>query len=73
MNKWTHLSPNGMATNPDPYYGGVIDYAIVSGLWFVIPNNDEIRSIEDLPSKEAAFDYLKNELKRLADETSEYK
>jgi hypothetical protein len=58
MNKWTHLHKDGMATNPDPEYGGIIDYASMSGLWFVISNNDSIPSIEGLESKEEAFKYL---------------
>lgn len=59
---WNHVSEDGMAANRDPKVGGIIDTAIVSGKWFVIPNNDAIPQVEDLESKEAAFAYLEQKL-----------
>ncbi len=55
---WNHLGTDAMATNPDPIVGGIIDNEIVSGKWFVIPNNDAIPQVEGLKSKSDAFAYL---------------
>lgn len=62
---WQHLSEDGMATNKDPVAGGIIDKAIVSGKWFVIPHNDAIPPIEELETKADAFAYLEEKLEEL--------
>ncbi len=51
---WNEI-PNGIASNNDPKLGGIIDNEIVSGLWFVIFNDDDIATIDGLPSRDAAF------------------
>lgn len=55
MENWKHLGPNAMATNTDPIYGGIIDSEIVSGLWFVIFNNDDFVMLDGFASKADAF------------------
>lgn len=34
--------PRGMATNPDPVRGGIVDRPLIGGDWFVIANDDDI-------------------------------
>jgi hypothetical protein len=64
--EWKHLGQNAIATNIDPIIGGIIDTQIVSGKWFVIPNNDLIPQIEDLDSKAEAFSYLLTRVSELS-------
>ena len=54
-NEWTHLAPQGMATNPHPEFGGIVDYRLCDGRWFAIANSDEIPSAEDFATKEEAM------------------
>lgn len=72
-NEWTHLAPQGMATNPHPEFGGIIDYRLNDGRWFVIANDDAIPSAEDFASKEEAFAHLKAEIARVAKTRSQYR
>jgi hypothetical protein len=62
---WKHLAEDAMATNADPIVGGIIDSAIVSGKWFVIPNNNALLPGDDFPTKEAAFQYLNEQIAKL--------
>lgn len=62
---WNHLNTNGIATNNDPHFGGIIDSAIVSGKWFVIPNSDLIPIAEDFNTKQEAMDYLEAKIKEV--------
>lgn len=53
---WSESRPDGMAINPDPIYGGIIDRGIVDQRWFVIHNDPELPEIiDDLASREDAF------------------
>lgn len=63
---WNHLAEDAMATNGDPIAGGIIDKQIVSGKWFVIPNNDAIPQVEDLETKADAFAYLASKVAELS-------
>lgn len=55
---WTESAPGGMATNTDPIAGGIVDKEIVSGEWFVIPENDTIdkKKLTGFKTRKAAFD-----------------
>lgn len=46
---------NGIACNPDPVLGGIIDSNMTDGSWFVIFHDREIEDIEGLDSREEAF------------------
>jgi hypothetical protein len=63
---WHHLAEDAMATNIDPIAGGIIDKQIVSGKWFVIPNNDAIPQVEDLETKAEALAYLASKVAELS-------
>lgn len=52
---WT-TNASGLACNPDPLLGGIIDKNIVSGEWFAIFNCEEIEPIEGIQSRGEAFD-----------------
>lgn len=58
MTNWNHLSEDGIATNTDPIFGGIVDKAIVSGEWFVIPNDDRISLMDGFDTKQEAIDAL---------------
>lgn len=58
MNVWNHLSENQIGTNLDPVYGGIVDKNIISGLWFAIPNHDDIPFADKFISKEDAIAYI---------------
>ena len=52
---WSESRPDGMAINPDPIYGGIIDRGIVDQRWVVIHNDPELSGIiDDLASREDA-------------------
>ncbi|WP_347990332.1 strawberry notch-like NTP hydrolase domain-containing protein [Methylomonas sp. AM2-LC] len=73
---WTESEPGGLVTNPDPISGGIIDSEILSGNWFVIPNNDAIAHINDLGSRSEAIKALqnaviRNQLERLSNLTDQ--
>ncbi|MFM0265476.1 hypothetical protein PQQ76_25140, partial [Paraburkholderia sediminicola] len=53
---WTEASPGGMATNPDPLNGGIIDRTIVGAEWFVIFNRPNLETLEGFTSRESAFE-----------------
>ncbi len=53
---WTEVWPGGLATNPDPLLGGIIDRADVSGLWFVIFSRIDLPVLDGLASRDLAFD-----------------
>lgn len=61
-NGWIHLSKDGIATNPDPIIGGIIDNEMVSGKWFVIPNNNDLLPGDGFASKDEAFTFLNNQI-----------
>lgn len=52
---WGESTPGGMITNNDPVNGGIIDKEIVSGEWFVIPNDDSIEKMTGFNSREDAY------------------
>ncbi|TLX16115.1 hypothetical protein [Rhizobium sp. MHM7A] len=54
-----------MATNPDPITGGIIDSEIVSGKWFVIPNNNDLLPGDGFASKDDAFAFLNDQIAKL--------
>ncbi|GMG94737.1 hypothetical protein ACUXAV_004994 [Cupriavidus metallidurans] len=62
---WTEASPGGLATNPDPLTGGIIDRAIVDGTWFVVFHRDDLKLLEGLPSRESAFDAFREAINGL--------
>ena len=49
------VSSTGMACSNDPQLGGIIDSEIVSGLWFIIFNDDDLEMITGLKTQEEAF------------------
>ena len=53
---WTEASPAGMATNPDPQNGGIIDRTIATNEWFIVFNRDNLATIEGLVSRKVAFE-----------------
>ena len=62
---WDESTPGGMATNKDPVRGGIVDNEIVSGKWFVVPENEAIGTLEGFATRKDAFDALEAELKKL--------
>lgn len=48
-------SESGMCVSNDPILGGIIDKRIVDGKWFVIFNDDDLEMIEEINSREDAF------------------
>lgn len=62
---WNHLSENGIATNRHPTRGGIVDTAIVSGLWFVIPNHPDLNAMEGFSSKANAIGALHLALRQI--------
>ena len=58
MNNWNHLAADAIATNTDPVFGGIIDKSFATGEWFVIPNSDDIPTMEGFATKQEAFDAL---------------
>lgn len=48
----------GIATNQDPVSGGIIDKELVSGKWFVIPQDDSIAQMDGFDTQKEAFDAL---------------
>lgn len=55
---WTESYPGGIATN-NSANGGIIDKNISSNTWFIIFHND-IKPIENIESREKAFEIFKN-------------
>jgi len=53
---WSESYRGGMATNPDPQRGGIIDKAALSSEWFVVFNRDGLDVVEGLASRQAAFE-----------------
>lgn len=58
------FSESGMACNADPQLGGIIDKAIVSGLWFIIFNDNALDVIEGLHSQEEAFEVFNDTINK---------
>ncbi len=58
---WTEAYPNGIATNPDPVNGGIVDERIIDGLWFFVANADG-KSGDDFPTRDAALEGLQKHL-----------
>ena len=54
---WTESAPGRLAISRDPVAGGIIDCNAFG--WFVIPNSQHIKAMEDLPTRAAAFDALR--------------
>ena len=52
---WTEVSEGGMATCADPVFGGIIDQNIVTGKWFVIPNQADKKINEFFETRNEAF------------------
>lgn len=53
---WTEAYEGGMAINPDPINGGIIDKEFVSGKWFVIMGPDGHEICRDgFATREEAF------------------
>ena len=56
---WTETHPGGMATNPDPERGGIVDTNMVSGQWFYVPHREGLAASEAIyPSRAAALEGL---------------
>lgn len=60
---WNHSNDDGIATNRHPTRGGIVDVAIVSGLWFVIPNHPNLDAMEGFNNKVDAIAALNDALK----------
>ncbi|NKF21567.1 PLxRFG domain-containing protein [Solimonas marina] len=52
---WTESSPGRLATNQDPERGGIVDRAIKSGKWFVVPNRDGIGTLKGFATRAEAL------------------
>lgn len=52
---WTEASPGGMATNPDPENGGIVDTMIVSGKWFAVFSREGLAPLEGFETRAEAF------------------
>lgn len=52
---WKEAYPGGMATNPDPVTGGIIDQNKQSGYWFIIFGNDRIPQADGFLMRRDAF------------------
>lgn len=63
MNVWNHASPNGIATNLDPVFGGIVDTNIVTGLWFFVANNESVQAQDGFETKAAAISALEEAAK----------
>ena len=51
---WSEASPGGLASNPDPITGGIIDRNIASGEWFVIFHNEALPTLEGIATRDQA-------------------
>lgn len=60
---WTQTG-SGMATNPDPINGGIVDRNIVEGRWFVVFNDDAIPPQTDktFDTRDQAFEFFAQQL-----------
>jgi hypothetical protein len=63
---WTEAAPGGMATNPDPSTGGIIDRTIADGKWFVVFHRDGLETLEGFPTRQSAFEAFHNAIHRQA-------
>ncbi|MCA1785947.1 MAG: hypothetical protein LC657_08205, partial [Desulfobacteraceae bacterium] len=63
---WNESSSNGMITNKDPISGGIIDSEIVSGKWFVIPENNHITKLEGFDTRAEAYNALMSQVDNLS-------
>ena len=52
---WTEAFPGGLACNPDPIKGGIIDKEILSGKWFVVFGRVNLPILDGFPSRDEAF------------------
>lgn len=57
---WAESVPGGLATNPDPEFGGIVDQEIVSGKWFAIPHKQGVPTQEGFASRAEALDALRS-------------
>ena len=62
---WSEASPGGMMTNRDPVAGGIIDKAITTDEWFVVPEDDRIAKMGGLASRADAYRALMAEVEKL--------
>jgi hypothetical protein len=72
---WTEAWPGGMATNRDPDLGGIVDRTILHSMgkampggWFVVFHRDGLATVEELPSREEAFEAFAEAMGLDADE-----
>ena len=64
---WTEAEPGGLACNPDPLDGGIIDKGIASGLWFVIFNRRDLGDLEGYSTRAEAFDAFAQTIRAAGD------
>lgn len=62
---WTKSPSGKMMTNPDRKIGGIIDTNMVSGKWFFVPNNDNLKIQENFDTWKDAYDALQLALKKI--------
>jgi len=55
---WTEASPGGMATNPDPKKGGIVDVAPATGQWFFVANRKGVAMRQGFASRDEALQAL---------------
>jgi hypothetical protein len=52
---WTEAYPGGMATNRDPFKGGIVDQVILSDEWFCIFERDDLPVLDGFKTRAEAF------------------
>ncbi|MDU4254543.1 hypothetical protein [Pseudomonas sp.] len=53
---WTESRPGGLATRVDPLFGGIVDYQMPAGPWFVVFSDPALDVQEGYKSRELAFE-----------------
>jgi hypothetical protein len=59
---WLEGPNGGMITNQDPISGGIIDCEIMSGKWFVIPENSRIKRLVGFDTRTDAYNALMSQV-----------
>lgn len=60
---WSHMSKDGIATNKDKIFGGIVDKNMDG--WFAIPEHDDIEVKYGFSSKDEAIAYIEDQAKSI--------